>query len=433
MVKLQIISKIILSKDFSFIENNNLDVEYFVGYEDEFEFIQEHYNKYGTVPDKATFLATFNDFELIDVQETDRYLLDTLKEEYLFYQAVPIVEKCAKLLEKDSNLATEYLLQELPKLQVTNGLDGEDIIANASNRLNAFIERKTNSADWFFRTGLDELDEMINGIQREEELIVIVARTNQGKSWILGKISTQVWQDGYNIGYVSPEMSANSIGYRFDTLYNHFSNSGLTYGKDDINEEQYTQYINELSQNKNKFIVSTPQDFNRKITVSKLKSWIQKYKLDCVAIDGITYMTDERHKKGDTKTTSLTNISEDLISLSVELKIPIIVVVQANRGGAYDKETEGTPELEHIRDSDGIAQNATKVIALRQNDGVLEMGVKKNRFGGNVGNKVTYGWDINTGTYQYIPSLGDHSYKTEKTRQQVREVSRQYNDVEDVF
>ena len=58
---------------------------------------------------------------------------------------------------------------------------------------------------------------------------------------------------------------------------------------------------------------------------------MQKNKLDILGIDGITYLTDERYKKGDNRTTMLTNISEDLISLSIELKIPIIVVVQSNR------------------------------------------------------------------------------------------------------
>ena len=121
-----------------------------------------------------------------------------------------------------------------------------------------------------------------------------------------------------------------------------------------------------------------------------------------LAIDGITYMTDERYKRGDNKTTQLTNISEDLMQLSCELRIPILVVVQSNRGGV-DKDT---PDLEDIRDSDGISHNATKVISLRQKGDGLIMHIKKNR-DGRVGDKICYLWDIDTGTFNYVESLDE--------------------------
>ena len=128
----------------------------------------------------------------------------------------------------------------------------------------------------------------------------------------------------YNVGYISPEMSEESVGYRFDSLNKHFSNFALYTGKD---VENYEEYIDDLKTNaKNKFIVATPLDFNRKITVSKLRKFCLQHKLDVLCIDGITYLSDERYHKGDNKTTSLTNISEDLMSLSCELKIPIIAI-----------------------------------------------------------------------------------------------------------
>ena len=152
----------------------------------------------------------------------------------------------------------------------------------------------------------------------------------------------------------------------------------------------------------NKFIVATPLDFDKRITVSKLRNWIKQYKLDMIAIDGITYISDERGHRNDNKTTSLTNISEDLMELSMEMGVPVLVVVQANRTGVGDADKDGTPELESIRDSDGIAHNASKVISLKQKaDGVLEMGIKKQRFGA-VGGRLNYSWDIDTGEFTYL-------------------------------
>lgn len=431
MVSLQIINKVLQTQDISLLEENQITKDYFPEYEEEIDFILKHYNDYGNIPDKATFIAQFPDFEFIEVQESDKYLIDTIREEYLYYKSVPVVQQVAKLLKTDANMAAEYMIQAVKDLQPNNSITGVDIIQDAMIRYDQFEERKVHQSDWFFTSGFEELDDLIHGIQRGEELFVIFARTNQGKSWVMEKMCTHVWQLGFNVGYVSPEMSANSIGYRFDTLYNNLSNRGLMWGNKDIDSETYKDYIDHLKENKHKFIVSTPMDFNRQITVSKLREWVKKFKLDMIAIDGITYMSDERYKKGDNKTTSLTNISEDLMSLSVELNIPILIVVQANRTGA-NVDDNGVPDLESIRDSDGIAHNASKVLSIKQsNSGALVMQVKKQRFG-SVGGKLTYQWDIDTGVFEFIPSYDDAQPK-EVTEKRVKKARAQFVDKEDVF
>lgn len=413
MIQVQVISKILLSQDLSILENNNIEAEEFIGYEDEINYIVEHKKEYGNVPDKVSFLSKFPEFEIVEVTESDQYLIDTLREEFLFQKSIPIVQKVAKLLNTDANAAVEYMLQSVKSLQPDYKIKGTDIIAEAEERYEQFLERKEHQDNWFFTTGFKELDDIIHGFQRGEELVCIFARVNQGKSWISEKMCVHIWQLGYNVGYVSPEMSAISVGYRLDTLFHNFSNSGLMWGKDSINEADYKDYIDDLKNNKHKFVVSTPLDFHRKITVTKLKNWVTQFQLDMIAIDGITYLTDERYQRGDSKTTTLTNISEDLMSLSIELKIPIIVVVQANRGGVIDKDTNGTPELENIKDSDGIAANASKVLALRQKDRVVKLGIKKQRFG-PVGGEVNYSWDIDVGRFDYIPADNDFADEEER-------------------
>lgn len=431
MIQLQLLSKVLATHDNSIIEDNMLSEEYFVGYEEQYNFIENHVKQYGNVPDEATFLAKFPDIELVDVTESDNYLVDTIREEYLYYKSVPVIQKAADLLKTDSNQAAMYMLNAIKDLQPNYKLGGTDIIADAVSRYEQFLERKEHQDNWFFTSGFKELDDLIHGIQREEELLVIVARTNQGKSWVLEKMCTHVWQLGFNVGYVSPEMGAASIGYRFDTLHKNFSNKGLMWGKDDVKDDEYKQYIDSLVERKNKFIVATPNDFDRKITITKLRNWIQQYKLDLIAIDGITYITDERFRRGDNKTTTLTNISEDLMTLSMEMKVPILVVVQANRG-AVQPDNDGTPELETIRDSDGIAMNASKVLSIRQTtDSVLKIEVKKQRFGA-VGGKLLYNWDINKGNFTFIPSY-DNAEETTVTKEKVERVKKQYKDKTDVF
>lgn len=421
MVAVQILSRILSTKDDSIIKNNGLTYEYFPGYEAELAFIDNHRALYGNIPDTATFLAEFPEFEIVDVTESERYLLDTIREEYLYSKSVPVIKKAAELLKSDANAAAQYMIGELPNLQPNYTTPSVDI-AHDDSRVKEFIERSNDKGAWCIPTGFQELDDIIGGWETSEEFVVLFARTNQGKSWILVKTIEHAWQIGKNVGYISPEMSANKLAYRFDTLHNNFSNTALMRGdQSTISVEEYEQYAQALAERKNVFLVATPKDFNKQITVSKLRSFVVANKLDMLAIDGITYMSDERYKRGDNKTTSLTNISEDLMQLSCDLSIPILVVVQSNRGGV--KEEDGaTPELEDIRDSDGISHNATKVLALKQKESNLIIAIKKSRYG-RVGDKLTYRWDIDKGIFEWMAGEDDAApvAKKEERKRQVKE------------
>ena len=432
MIQLQIISKMLNEGETSIVDDFMLTREYFIGYETEYDFIIDHKQQYGVVPDKATFLAQFPTFEIVNVQEPNDYLVDKIREEYTYYRTVPILKQAAKLLGKDSNAAAEYLTNALKDIQPSYRLGGVNIIADADLRYEQFVERKAHPEKYFFTTGFPELDDMIHGINRLGELLVIIARINQGKSWILEKICTHIWQIGYNVGYVSPEMVVQSIGYRFDTLYANYSNNGLAWGKEEIDQDAYKQYIDELKQRDNKFIVAEPKDFNRSITVTKLRNWIKQNKLDFVAIDGIKYLADERGKKTDKVTDNRAHISEDLLALSNELQVPICVVSQVNRSGVVEKGSDDTPKLENISESDSIGQVATKVLAIHQKEyGVLVISSEKDR-DGVVGGKLMYDWNINTGEFTFIPTYDDAQPKN-KTEEQITKVKKSYKDAKDVF
>ena len=436
VIELQFLSRVIATGDYSIIENNAITEDYFKrdkneeSFVDEFNFIKEHYDKYGNVPDRETFLSRFpvyKDGGLPDVSESSKYLVDALREEYTFRKYAPILKKAADIALEDANAGVEYMLQAIKDVQVNYNIGGTNIIADADVRLEHYKDRIDNQENWYFSSGFPEIDQVIHGIKRISELIVVYARTNQGKSWVLEKMIAHIWRLGFNVGYISPEMDEDSIGYRFDTLYKGFSNSDLTWGNTGINIEEYEKYIEDLRQTQTKFIVATPRDFGNRITISKLRNFVKQNNLEALAVDGITYISDERGRRNDNKTTSLTNISEDLMSLSGELGIPIFVVVQANRNGVIDSDTDGTPGLESIRDSDGIAHNASKVFSVRQKDGGMSLCVAKNREG-KVGMTFKYLWNINIGEWIYTP---DDNNVTEEERVERRE--RKKESGKDVF
>ena len=362
------------------------------------------------------------------VTESDTYLIDALRENRLYLDTVAAIQKAAELLKTDSNQAVDFIKSEMKNLQPQYSIQSEDIIHNVKERVEHSADVQQNQAYWFIPTGFAEIDADTNGFQRGDEYVVIYARTNMGKTWVAQKMASYMSEMGYKVGLFEPEMSVRDTGYRFDTLHGHISNNAIRLGRfnDDYTLSDYEEYAQTLDRLTGKLLVTRPKDFARKCTVTKIRRWIEQDGLDAVFIDGITYMTDERYKKGDSKTTSLTNISEDLVNLSAEMHVPIIVVVQANRGGVVDKTSKDTPELEAIRDSDGIAQNATIVYAVRQmknNEGetILIIDNKKMR-GGEVGKSYKYKWDINVGEFESITDF-ELAEEEPKTKREVKEIT----------
>lgn len=421
MIELQVLSRVLNSRNIGLLELNGINEDYFQQYKPEYLFITNHVEQYGKVPDKETFLSKFQDFDIIEVTENDKYLIDTLNEEHLYSISVPIINKVAELMQTNSNEAVSYLQSNLVKLSGRQSITGIDIISQADLRLREWQELKEHKEDYLLETGFKELDQVIGGFHSGEELVVFFARTGQGKSWVLLKSLEHAWKMNRRVGLIEPEMSANKTGYRFDTITHHASNSALMRG--DVVED-YDEYIKNLSASSTPFFVAHPKDFSRKITVSKLKAFVLSNKLDILAIDGISYLTDERKERGDSRTTQLTNISEDLMDLSIELKIPVIVVCQSNREGAKEDELQ----LENIRDSDGIAYNASIVLSVTQKDPGLILNLLKNRNGRNA--YLTYLWDIDVGNFEYIPS-GEESGIDDTQKSQ--EIRRSYRDRGDVF
>ena len=225
-------------------------------------------------------------------------------------------------------------------------------------------------------------------------------------------------------------MGVLQVAYRNDTLGMNYTNSQLMRGT--IADGDYTQYINDLENNKElpPYIVVTPVDFGGKmLTVSKLRALIKEYKPDIVGIDQISLMEDERRLKGDQTRTQYTHIAQDLFNMSTEFSIPIIVDAQANRNKA-DMAKPENPELADIGESDGIAQNSSRVISLVQTKAGLSLKITKNRYGEN-NKQLLYVWDIDNGIFSFVTEQLEDGAEIEP--QLPLRNNNKINDVTDVF
>ena len=76
--------------------------------------------------------------------------------------------------------------------------------------------------------------------------------------------------------------------------------------------------------------------------------------------------------------------------------MPLLILAKANRESFKNRKKGESPELHDLAESDGVGQNATRVLSLSVIDGTLKISVKKNRYGIN-NKEVLMIWEVNTG------------------------------------
>ena len=395
MIQLQFLNALLDSSDSSLLLINDISQDLFSDYPDEYNFIIDHLNKYGKIPDKITFLSKFPDFDIVEVNESKDYLIDALYE-----------DRDKRFLAKTFNdirkLLTEGKTEEAMNLYVSRSqnavkakhMNSVDITKDIT-RYNDYVDRCQEFQKFFIKTGFPELDKVIGGWDRQEELATVVARPGVGKSWFLLKCATAGLEQGLNVGLYSGEMSERKVGYRFDTLVSHLSNYGITKGNPDIAND-YKRYIDGLSTKyKGSIKVLTPAMIDGIAGVNALRAFVEKENLDLLCIDQHSLLEDDRKAKNPVDRAS--NISKDLKNLQVLKKIPIIAVSQQNRSS-----TESGISTSHVAQSDRISQDSTLLLFLEQKDDILTVNIVKSR-DSETNKKLRYAIDLDKGIFNYIP------------------------------
>lgn len=430
MIQIQAINDMLNTNNIDIYLGQGIGVEHFNNFKQEFEFLKSHHTRYGKAPDLTTFLNRFPDFQIVEVMEPAKYIIYNLKEEYLYNKGVGVFKDCASILEQNSFEGLQRIISKASELlNGTTMSDGVNINNLLEEKKKDLEEKRSKGGMLGISTGMKELDKVLHGWLPGEELVTIVGRVNQGKSWLLQKFLTEANKQGKKVLQYSGEMGIMQVAYRHDTLGLNYSNRTLTTGQ--FSDAEYNAYMRDLedANNREEYRVVTPNDFGGKpMTITMLRTLIKRYKPDIVGVDQLSLMEDERRVKGDTTRLQYTHLAQDLFSLSIEFGIPILVDAQANRNKA-DIENPENPELADIGESDGVAQNSSRVISLVQTKSGLSLKITKNRFGEN-NKKFLYVWDIDKGIFRFIEE--EQNSNTIETDLPIRN-AKPPQEAEDVF
>ena len=407
--QLQVLNKVLQTKDFSLIELNNLTEDFFFNYKAEFNYIKNHYEKYQSVPDKLTFISIFPEFDIIEVTEPDNYLIEQLYKDYNSSFIASRFNQIKKLIEEDkTDEAVAYLVNSVDNLHQGSAIQSHDLL-NDTSRYDRYLERVANHDKYYIRTGFPELDNIIGGLDRENENMVIAARTGIGKTWTLLIMAAAAVQQGLRVGIYSGEMSVDKVGYRIDTIIGGINNNIITRGIDTSVQTQYKNYLENLKKGiyskdgRGALKVLTPNDIAGPATVAALRAFVDKEHLEILFIDQYSLLEDTSHAQSGHE--RVANISKAVKNLQVMKRIPIVSVAQMNR----TKNDDGEKDTTQIGLSDRIGQDATCVIMLDREreyldeqktqvkDDKLIMDITKSRDGGT--GKLVYKANFNTGKF----------------------------------
>lgn len=408
-VEIQVISKLLTSDDEETVDVLcSYDESYYSVYRDQIHFIFNHKQEYGNIPDVFTFQAEFPDIVLVSVSEPLEYLESALKKNK---QVIILRETFNKLKDLGSGDVTEawtYLSMQCEEASKLNRIAPMDIIHQAEERSNKVLEYSKQTR---IPTGFPEIDKiMYGGLSTIEELLILIARTNAGKSWVCTKMMESAQRNGFNVAYYSPEMQSAYLATRFDTWRGHFQNSELFKGN---YSEAYIDYIRNLPKDDASAYVIEDKDIPDGVSVKRLEPFIKKNNVKLLMIDGLSYMMDDQKYSSDYD--KYKHIATDLFKLSKKYGCAVVVVMQANRATSESRDDKGEPfpTLYNSEGSDHPGRICTQAFAIRQifDRHVLDIRLEKSRMANNQKPIFSYAVDFNTGNMQYLPD-GDESTAT---------------------
>lgn len=405
-IELQVISKILTSDDPELVDELcQFDTSYYSVFRPHIDFILKHRDKYGECPDIFTFQAQFPDVTLVTVSENLDFLQSEMRRNKQHLLLIETFNKLKDLGSGDVEEAWQYLANQCDKVEQLDSTAPLDIVHSAKKRADQVVEYSKQAR---IPTGFDEIDKlMYGGLSTVEELLIILARTNTGKSWVCTKMMESAQRHGFPVLYYSPEMQGAFLGTRFDTWRAHFQNSQLYQGRYD---EAYFKYLKDLEQeDTSAFILEDRDTAKGEVSVRALSNLVKKYGIKLLIVDGLSYMADDQ--RSDTDYMKYKNICLDLFKLSKRYGCAVVVATQANRETKECKDDKGDamPTLYNLEGSDHPGRICTQAFSLRQvfDKHVLDIRLEKSRIANNQKPMLSYAWDVNTGNMQYLPGGQD--------------------------
>ena len=202
-------------------------------------------------------------------------------------------------------------------------------------------------------TDFKEFDNIVHGF-RPGDLVILAARPSMGKTAFALALATNIAFKKH-VYFFSLEMPVEQITQRILSS-NALIDSNLFKNPNKIQTKDWAklQEIKPILENLNLVIDDTP-GIKLSELIWKIRNYAMNNPLNLVVIDYLTLIT-QKNSNSFNRQQEISDISRSLKTLARELKIPIVVLSQLNRG--VEKREEKRPLMSDIRESGAIEQDA---------------------------------------------------------------------------
>jgi len=236
------------------------------------------------------------------------------------------------------------------------------------------------------KTGFKNIDEKIKGF-KAGDLIVVAGRPGMGKTtWALN-ITTNNIMKGKNVLVFSLEMTNEQLVKKIISSESGIKMDSLIAGNMSKSEWASFHTVKQQLSGSGLYIYDK-SPITIETLINKTKAIQSITDVDLIVVDYLQLLmtTNKAPSNSDSRTASMTYISNLLKGLAKEISCPLISLSQLNRG--VEARTDKRPVLSDLRDSGSIEQDADMVIMLYRQEyydsldtGLAEVIIRKNRLG----------------------------------------------------
>lgn len=205
------------SSDVFSMINSIIEPEYFdPEYSNILSFVKGHYDEYRTLP-KAEQIEAETGFPVAikdEVGPKDReYAVDQI-EAFCKQSAIKKAVMQAPRLLADGNYGEiETMIKDAITVGVNRNI-GMSYFDNPKERLHQLLEQyHPLSTGWF------DVDNNLNGGINRQELVLFMANSGVGKSIVMSNLGVNLVYQGYNVVYITLELSEHVVTKRFDSMF----------------------------------------------------------------------------------------------------------------------------------------------------------------------------------------------------------------------
>jgi archaellum biogenesis ATPase FlaH len=328
------------------------------------KFMMDYFEKYRDVPKIQAIRAEAG--TVLDdagaIGKSDVEYISTEVESFCQQRAMmEAIMQGPELVHKgDFNTITKLVKDALSVgLQKDLGLD---YFADPKARLTRTLETAPAIS-----TGIPELDAMIGGGLRRQELIVFAANSGVGKSMTMLNLCVNLLKQGYNGVYITLEMAEDVVSLRADSMFSKVARENLL-----KNIDQVSAAILEASATAGKFMVKRMPE--SRTTYKDIRAYVQQlersagFKPDFIAVDYIDIMGTTAQIQMDNVSAKDKFVTEEVRSLGLDFNCIMISASQLNRGAVEAASKGEATNQAHIAGGSYKINTSDYTIAIQQTD-----------------------------------------------------------------